>query len=34
MELRAGGEVGKGQATLAFSGNGLMCGNAQHDMYM
>ena len=28
MELGAGGEVGKGQATLAFPGNGLMSGNA------
>ena len=26
MELGTGGEVGKGQTTLAFAGNGLMCG--------
>ena len=28
MELGAAGEVGKGQATLAFPGNSLMCRNA------
>ena len=28
MELGVGGEVGEGQATLAFPDKGLMCGNA------
>ena len=32
MELGAGGEVGEGQTTLAFPGNGLMCGNARQGL--
>ena len=32
MELKAGGEVGEGQATQAFPGNGLLCPNVQQGL--